>query len=58
MRSRLLATTLKEKILREKKTVEPISGLLYFPIDGEIKEKDLEFYYKGPAGRLSMIFKK
>lgn len=32
--------------------------MLYFPIDGKVKEKDLEFYYKGPAGRLSMIFKK
>ena len=53
-----LLATLKEKILPEKKTVEPISGLLYFPIDGKVKEKDLEFYYKGPAGQLSMIFKK
>lgn len=52
-----LLATLAAKILPEKQTTEPVSGLLYFPIDGKQKPKDLELYYKGPGGRFSMIFK-
>src|SRR5579872_501301 len=55
--NKALLETLKEKILPEKQTADPVSGLLYFPIDGKLKPKDLEFYYRGPAGQLSMIFK-
>lgn len=53
-----LLATLKAKVLPERKTTDSISGLLYFPIDGKVKEKDLQFYYRGPAGELSMVFKK
>ena len=35
-----------------------ISGLLYFPLDGKHKMKDLELLYSGPAGRLELDFKR
>jgi hypothetical protein len=48
---------LKEKVLAEKEISEPLSGLLYFLLEGKHKPKDLELIYKGPAGRLSLRFK-
>jgi hypothetical protein len=51
-----LLSALKLKILPEKESLEPVEGLLYFPIDGKIKAKDLRVRYKGPAGRLIMEF--
>ena len=42
--------------LPDKETKEPVEGLLYFPIDGKIKPKDLAVIYKGPAGKLVMEF--
>ena len=48
---------LKEKILPDKESLEPVEGLLYFPLDAKkVKEKDLAIIYKGPAGRLEMEF--
>jgi hypothetical protein len=47
---------LKEKVLPEKDVTDPISGLLYFQIDGKVKPKDLELYYKTPSGKLSLRF--
>jgi hypothetical protein len=52
-----LLTVLKEKVLAEKEIAEPLSGLLYFLLEGKHKPKDLELMYKGPAGRLSLRFK-
>jgi hypothetical protein len=52
-----LLTVLKEKVLAERETTEPLSGLLYFLLEGKHKPKDLELMYKGPAGRLSLRFK-
>jgi hypothetical protein len=52
-----LLTVLKEKVLPEKEITEPLSGLLYFLLEGKHKPKDLELMYKGPAGRLSLRFK-
>jgi len=52
-----LLAVLKEKVLPEKEITEPISGLLYFQIAGKFKPKDLEFHYKGPAGRLALRFR-
>lgn len=49
---------LKEKILPEKETNEPVSGLLYFIFDGKHKIKDLELMYKSPAGRLILDFQR
>ena len=48
---------LKERVLPEKETSEPLSGLLYFPMEGKHKTKDLELHYKGPAGKFSLRFK-
>lgn len=51
-----LLTALKAKVLDDKESLEPIEGLLYFPIDGKVKPKDLAVSYKGPAGRLMIEF--
>ncbi len=49
--------TLKAKVLPMKETAEPVSGLLYFLMEGKHKTKQLEMYYKGPAGNLSLRFR-
>ena len=51
-----LLDILKAKQLPDKETLEAQEGLLYFPIDGKIKPKDLAVIYKGPAGKLVMEF--
>ncbi len=51
-----LLDTLKEKILPEKEITEPVSGQLYFLLEGKHKLKDLELFYKGPGGKLSLKF--
>lgn len=53
-----LLEALKTKMLPRKESDEPISGLLYFPLDGKHKMKDLELLYRGPAGRLELDFKR
>ena len=52
-----LLAVLKAKIFPEKQTVEPVSGLLYFSLEGKYKAKDLVLQYNGPAGRLQLEFK-
>lgn len=52
-----LLKLLSEKMLPDKEGIQPISGLLYFPIDGKQKIKDLELIYKGPAGKLFIEFR-
>ncbi len=52
-----LLKTLKEKMLPTRKTTEPMAGLLYFPLEGKHKPKDLELMYRGPAGKLFVRFK-
>lgn len=47
---------LKQKALPEKETAEPLSGLLYFPLDGKHKAKDLALQYTGQAGKLTLEF--
>jgi hypothetical protein len=51
-----LLAALKAKILPDKESLEPVEGLLYFPIDGKLKPGDLAVMYKGPAGRLMIEF--
>ena len=51
-----LLAALKDKVLPDKETSTEIGGLLYFPLDGKIKAKDLAIVYKGPAGRLLIEF--
>lgn len=48
---------LKEKILVEKETETPVSGLLYFPMEKQ-KLKDLELIYTTPDGKLFLRFGK
>jgi hypothetical protein len=52
-----LLAVLTEKVLPEKETNEPVSGLLYFFLDGKHKPKDFELIYRGAAGKLSLRFK-
>jgi len=48
---------LEEKALPEKSASEPVTGLLYFQLEGKHKPKDLELRYDGPAGKLSLRFR-
>ena len=52
-----LLAALKAKMLPEKKITEPVTGLLFFDINGKVKAKDLELRYKGPAGEMALRFK-
>jgi hypothetical protein len=53
-----LLAVLKEKALPQVETNQPVSGLLYFYLEGKHKLKDLELMYKSPAGRLILDFQK
>jgi hypothetical protein len=52
-----LLAILEERVLPEKEISEPLAGLLYFYLEGKHKPKDVEFFYRGPAGKLSLKFK-
>jgi hypothetical protein len=52
-----LLAVLKAKVLAEKETSEPLSGLLYFSLEGKHKPKDLSLQYNGPAGKLILEFR-
>ena len=56
-RANPMLAVLKEKILPEKETTEPVEGQLYFLMEGKQKVKDIELLYKTEAGRLSIRFK-
>ena len=51
-----LLVALRQKVLPEKSVTEPVTGLLFFEIDGKVKPKNLELFYKTPSGRLGMRF--
>lgn len=51
-----LMDVLKQKILPEKETETPVSGLLYFPMEKQ-KLKDLELIYTTSEGKLRLRFK-
>jgi hypothetical protein len=51
-----LKAILTEKALPEKETAQPVSGLLYFPIEKK-KLKDLVLFYTTPNGKLRLYFK-
>ncbi len=53
-----LLTVLKEKTLPSEVIKESVSGLLFFPLEGKHKHKDLSMVYKGPGGRLVISFGK
>ena len=46
---------LKDKVLPEKKIEEPVTGLLYFPLEGQ-KLKDLELVYGAKENRIRLRF--
>lgn len=52
-----LLKLLEAKMMPDKETNDPVTGLLYFPLDGKVKLKDLELIYQGPAGRLYVDFR-
>ncbi len=52
-----LLKLLEAKMMPDKETNDPVTGLLYFPLDGKVKVKDLELIYQGPAGRLYVDFR-
>jgi hypothetical protein len=52
-----LLAVLKEKILPEKDITDPLTGLLYFPIEGKVKPKDLELHYRLQGSKLALRFK-
>jgi hypothetical protein len=51
-----LRKLLEEKVLPEKKTDQPVAGLLYFPMEKQ-KRKDLELTYGGRENRITLRFK-
>jgi hypothetical protein len=51
-----LLEVLKAKELPAKEASEPTQGLLYFPLDGKHKLKNLAVLYRGPAGKLDLEF--
>jgi hypothetical protein len=51
-----LKKTLDAKVLPEKKINEPVTGLLYFPMEKQ-RLKDLELYYGPKEDRISMRFR-
>jgi hypothetical protein len=52
-----LLAVLDEKVLPEKETDQPVSGLLYFPMEPKQKAKDLELTYSGPGSKLLVRFR-
>ena len=52
-----LVKVLDEKMFPERETAEPLTGLLFFPMEAKQKAKQLEFYYTTPSGRISLRFK-
>ncbi len=51
-----LKALLDSKILPEKKTDQPVTGLLYFPMEKQ-KMKDLEIYYGPKDDRITLRFR-
>jgi hypothetical protein len=47
---------LKKKVLPEGEFDKPVSGQLYFLLEGKHKPKDITLDYKGPAGKISLEF--
>ena len=52
-----ILAALKSKELTYGKTMTPVKGLLYFSLDGKHKLKDLEVWYRGPAGKFVISYK-
>jgi hypothetical protein len=48
---------LEEKVLPEKELDGPLTGLLYFYLEGRHRPKDVTLHYRTPAGKLVVQFK-
>ena len=53
-----LLAVLKSKVLPEKETTEIVTGLLYFPLEGKLKLKNLNLLYKAPGGKMEIVFQR
>jgi hypothetical protein len=53
-----LLTVLKAKVLPEKETTETVSGLLFFPLEGKLKLKNINLLYKAPGGKMEIVFQR
>lgn len=51
-----LLEVLKVKQLPATDTTKPVEGLLYFPLDGKHKLKDMVVLYRGAAGKMDLEF--
>ncbi len=51
-----LMGALNEKVLPEKESDQPVSGLLFFPMEPKQKVKDLQLTYSGPGSKLLLRF--
>jgi len=51
-----LLAVLKSKGLPEAPTTEIVQGLLYFPLEGRVKLKNISLLYKAPSSRLELRF--
>ncbi len=49
-------SVLKRQMVPEKPTTKPVTGFLYFEIDGKVKPKDLTMIYKTADDKLEMRF--
>ena len=56
VRSNPLLDALKAKVLAEGETEKPVSGLLYFQIEGKLRPKDIELVYRKGPPRVSVRF--
>jgi hypothetical protein len=52
-----LIKDLQARMLPEKKSLEPVSGLLYFPLSIKQKVKHLELIYNSRSGKVAVRFK-
>jgi hypothetical protein len=48
---------LNERVLPEKESDQPVSGLLFFPMEPKQKVKDLQLTYAGPGSKLLLRFR-
>lgn len=52
-----LLAILKKMSLPEGDTTQTVKGLLYFPLEGKHKGKDIAIQYTGPSGKLILEFR-
>jgi len=52
-----LLEILKKRTMPEGELSQPVSGLLYFPLEGKQKVKDIELQYRGREAKFSLRFR-